>query len=295
MDDLNIKKRKKAGKMKKGKGGTTVEGTTEKGTTEKGEKEGNKFSGFLNNLYTSLNVSSILDEWQPIFEQIMNEPIVKSFKLNYIYLIVQFISVLAITIASDTDIIWGLITIVQISFLGYLVHYVSHNINFLETYEKYKDNIIITQNKYVDYLIRMYCKAIDFHDITHHDTEINKTPENVIIEFVMNFVTQAGWFLVVMFVIKNLNYYVVFSWGILYSSFHMINYSYIRSQTHMNHHADKFTNYGIDFWDIIFRTKYNNDYEEIENINHYSINIIILTTIMVFFIKNGASFFRKWF
>jgi len=259
------------------------------------DKEDKKENINSNNLFASLNISSVKEEYNELLQQYSNEPILKSLKLNYIYFITQIISVLAITIASETNFIWGIITIIQISFLGYFVHYLSHHVNFLELYDKYNNNNLITKNKYINYLLRLYCKSIDFHDITHHDSDINKTVDNVIIEFIMNFFMQAGWFLIVMFVIKNLNYYVVLLWGIFYPSFHLINYAYIRSQTHVNHHANKMSNYGIDFWDLIFYTKYNDDYEEIENINHYSINLIILTVFIVLFIKKGPSFFKEWF
>jgi len=220
----------------------------------------------------------------------LNEPIVKSIKLNYLYFITQILAVYIITMASETNFLWGLITIVYITFLGYVVHYISHHVNFTELYDKYNNYNLITKNKYIDHFIRLYCKSIDFHDITHHDSNINKSAKNVIIEFIMNFLMQAGCFLLVMCFFKNLNYYVVILWGIFYPSFHLINYAFIKSQTHINHHADKMSNYGIDVWDLIFYTKYNNDYDEIENINHYSINLIILTTLIVLFIKKDVFF-----
>ena len=55
----------------------------------------------------------------------------------------------------------------------------------------------------------------------------------------------------------------------------------------MKHHLDKTSNYGIDIWDILFGTKYNDDPNEIESINHYSINLIILTAFVVVLIKNN--------
>jgi hypothetical protein len=224
---------------------------------------------------------------QVFFKDFLEEPVLKSIKLNYIYFITQLVSVFAITMANGTNFLWGVITFLLITFLGYCVHYISHHINFTELYDTYNNNNLFTKNKYVDYLIRLYCKSIDFHDITHHNSSINKNVENVVIEFIMNFFMQAGWFLVVMFVIKNMDYYVVILWGLFYPSFHLINYTYIKSQTHINHHANRMSNYGIDFWDLIFYTKYNDDYNEIENINHYSINLIILTGLIVLFMKKS--------
>lgn len=54
----------------------------------------------------------------------------------------------------------------------------------------------------------------------------------------------------------------------------------------MKHHLDKHTNYGIDIWDIMFNTKYQGDNTDIENINHYSINVVIISAILVYVINN---------
>ena len=43
------------------------------------------------------------------------------------------------------------------------------------------------------------------------------------------------------------------------------------------------TNYGIDIYDIIFGTKYH--WDDLENYNHYSINIVIITGLIIFISK----------
>ena len=73
-------------------------------------------------------------------------------------------------------------------------------------------------------------------------------------------------------------------WGILYTTVHNINYNIVPSSVHIKHHLDKNTNYGIDIWDIIFQTKYNNDPTDIENINHYTINLFICTACVILYL-----------
>ena len=64
----------------------------------------------------------------------------------------------------------------------------------------------------------------------------------------------------------------------------MINYDIIKPISHKNHHLNVNTNYDILLWDTILNTKY--DYNDIiEDVNHCSYNIVILTILIVCFIK----------
>ena len=49
---------------------------------------------------------------------------------------------------------------------------------------------------------------------------------------------------------------------------------------HKEHHKNKYTNYGLDSFDILFDSKYSN---KIENYNNASINVVILTIIILNF------------
>ncbi len=71
-------------------------------------------------------------------------------------------------------------------------------------------------------------------------------------------------------------------WGLLYASCHIINYTYIEPTVHRDHHIDTKTNYGIDIYDILMGTKY--DWKDIEDHNHYSINVIVMTVLFYYFI-----------
>ena len=214
----------------------------------------------------------------------LDHKIIKSLKLNYIFYTSLIICLYAISYYEKTNLIWAIITFIIISFLGYTAHFASHFIDFRYYYNKLdtKLNNSITKNKTLNSILSFIVEILDFHDKVHHNSSINKYSHNIINEFIGNFITQAGIFLIIKFLITNMNYSIIILWGIMYSTIHIINYDIIQNPIHIKHHINKNTNYGIDIWDIIFNTKYNNDNNDIENINHYSINIILLTGVIVY-------------
>jgi len=216
----------------------------------------------------------------PIFEH----PLYQSIRLNYIFYISLLVCVCAIAYCNKTSYFWAIITVVFISVAGYCSHYISHRINATELFTKFNNEYSMIDNEYMKSGIEMFCKLIDFHDITHHDTEVNKQWGNLAMEFAMNFYVQAGAFLVVFYAIQQMDLYVITLWGLMYATIHNINYVLYPSNTHILHHVDKTTNYGIDIWDILFHTKFDGDssYPRLENINHYAINTVLITLIMIF-------------
>ena len=211
--------------------------------------------------------------------------IIKSIKINYIFYISIFICLYAISYYGKSNLIWSIITFIIVSFLGYVAHFVSHFIDFRYYYNKLDTNLnnSITKNKTLNSILSFIVEILDFHDKVHHDSSINKYSHNIINEFIGNFITQAGIFLIFKYLMSKLNYSIIILWGLMYSTIHIINYDIIKNPIHIKHHLDKNTNYGIDIWDIIFNTKYKNNNNDIENINHYSINTILLTCIIIFF------------
>lgn len=159
---------------------------------------------------------------------------------------------------------------------GWYVHFISHNFNVTDLYKyllknnnkNWLDNVCLFLFKY----------TIDFHDIVHHDTNINKQYLFLIIELFQNFLTQ-GFILFVFGIDKLINKYIILLWCLTYTSVHLFNYnlSFIK-HCHKDHHTNSKTNYGIDYMDIIMGTKFN--YLDIENINHYGINILIITFLL---------------
>jgi len=162
---------------------------------------------------------------------------------------------------------------------GHITHRLSHNIDFTKVYNKHKKS---NMNGHVDSILTSVFRFMDFHSVTHHDSSINKNPTNVCYEFMNNFFTQGGWLvLFVWFCNRCIDMRVILLWALMYASAHNINYMFLKPTVHRDHHLHEDTNYGLDIADIIFDTKY--DLNDIEDYNHISINLIVITAIMVYF------------
>lgn len=181
----------------------------------------------------------------------------------------------------NTSYILLIISYIFVLIFGHISHRISHNVNFTKMYNKFKKNNI---NPRIDGYLLNVCRFLDFHSITHHDTTINKQPANILYEFFNNVITQGG---AIIIFVKLVNYFidyrVVMLWALMYATTHNINYVFLKPSTHRDHHYDDNTNFGIDIADILFDTKYNLD--DIETHNHVSINLIIITIIIVYFYK----------
>jgi len=182
---------------------------------------------------------------------------------------------------NDTSYILLIISYIFILIFGHISHRLSHNINFTKMYNRFKNNNI---NPRIDGYLLQFCRFLDFHSTTHHDTTINKQPANILYEFFNNVITQGG---AIIIFVKLVNYFidfrVVILWALMYATTHNINYVFLKPSTHRDHHIDDNTNFGIDIADILFDTKYNLD--DIETHNHVSINLIIITLLIVYFYK----------
>jgi len=163
-----------------------------------------------------------------------------------------------------------------ISTIGHLTHYISHRIDFKQVY-MFKENIL-TRNPYTNQLLTYSLDFWEFHHKKHHDLSINKQIKYIIYEFVNNVFTQG---LLLVLLIKWMDIRVIILWAFFYATIHNINYVYIKPTTHRDHHVDDNTNFGIDFLDILFNTKY--DWEDIEVHNHGAINVLIITFIILYF------------
>ena len=214
------------------------------------------------------------------------DPLLKNIKVNYIFYISILISVYFICKAENKNFIIGIITFIIVSMNGYFIHMISHFTNYTKIYDSL-DNYI-TRNRFTSFIIRNMCRLVDFHDEIHHDSSINKKFKNAFIEFILNFITQCSYLLIVIFISKRMSYWIVALWGLSYSTIHIINYEFVKPETHMLHHVDKHTNYGLDIWDVLFNSKYNNNNYKTENINHGAINVFILTGIILYFLRNKS-------
>ena len=164
---------------------------------------------------------------------------------------------------------------------GHLSHRISHHLNFTEIYNKFKKNNI---NPCIDNILLKTCKVLDFHSTTHHDSAINKQPVNILHEFLNNLLAQGGFLILsVKFANYFIDFRVILMWALVYGTGHNINYLFLKPSTHRDHHLHDDTNFGIDFADILFDTKH--DLDDIEMHNHISINLILVTLLIVYFYK----------
>ena len=86
-----------------------------------------------------------------------------------------------------------------------------------------------------------------------------------------------------------LNGLVSIFFSIFYTSLHFINYGYFHiNNVHELHHQFPRTNLAPDYYDIVFNTK-NKFNDKVENMDHHTINIIVVT-IMMLFIKKLYSY-----
>lgn len=212
-----------------------------------------------------------------------------NFKINYIYYITTIFCLYALYHykVTNNSMICIIITYILVSMIGYSIHYFTHYIQISEIYKK---NKTITRSfPIVDNFIKKLFDIIDFHHIIHHNSnyennvKVNKKWKNIIIEFLQNIFFQG---IIIIIISKFLNYLdrtIILLWTLLYATVHNINYNIITPLTHIEHHINYKTNYGIDIYDIIFGTKYN--WDNLENYNHISINTIIITFVIIYFYK----------
>lgn len=220
-------------------------------------------------------------------DEYKEDPLLKSIKLNYVFYSILLVCLFIISYYTNSSFLWCVITFMYVSFSGYFTHYLSHTINLTEMYKGYlltKSDNYLSKIPGMDRYLFFLCEIFDFHRETHHDTSINKKFNNKVYEFIMNFITQSGLLLLFILFTKYLNYYVCFLWGFFYATVHIINYDILKPESHKNHHINVKTNYDILFWDTILNTKYNYN-DIIEDVNHCSYNIVILTILIVCFIK----------
>lgn len=193
------------------------------------------------------------------------------------------------------------ISIVVAAVVGWYVHLYSHVIDFAATFKHIQTQspvlrAAVTHVPLFGFIIRGICNQLDFHHKIHHDTNINRQPGNLIIEFAQNILTQ-GLILAIIFSqigiafnVRNypgthfrFNYAAITMYSLLYATVHIINYNLSPSTCHEQHHQNYMTNFGIDFIDILFNTKF--DMTCVENVNHYATNISAIC-LLLYFMRN---------
>ena len=199
----------------------------------------------------------------------------KNINTNIYFYITLTICVLFISTFTKKNFYLTLLSFVFISFIGYIIHVFSHILDFNKLLD-IDHNFV--QNKIFTKPYKCFVKLIEFHTVTHHNSNINKNTLSIIKETCNNLFFQGFGLYGIVYFIKKLDINIFLVWGVLYTTIHLINYNIITPEEHINHHKEPKTNFGIDIYDIIFKTKNIND-NSVENYNHYSINLIIITII----------------
>jgi hypothetical protein len=213
-----------------------------------------------------------------IFE--IKDLLYKHFTINIPYYIVLIycLYLLSNKTLCSVKFILCLFSWIFIGILGYFTHVISHNVDLRKLYNSF-DNAFTrnpTFNKAMDAFLKIY----EFHHDSHHNLDINKEPYNIWYEFITNIYTQGLGFIIFAEFVKLIDYKIVLLWCFMYATIHNINYNIIHPSVHQDHHTNCHTNYGIDVMDILFNTKY--DKKDIEDFNHVSINLVIITFILLY-------------
>lgn len=195
--------------------------------------------------------------------------------INYKFYIILFICLFTISSIKNKNFYITLFSFIFITFVGYLVHIFSHIIDFKKLLN-IEHNFI--QNKYFKCVYNKFVKLIEFHSVDHHNSKNNKTTLSIIKEASNNLFFQGVGLYIIAVLIKKMDISVFLIWAVLYTTIHLINYNLVPCKEHINHHKNPDTNYGIEIYDILFDTKNKNDVS-VENYNHYSINLIIITIV----------------
>tara|TARA_B100001769_G_scaffold271861_1_gene265353 strand:- start:856 stop:1581 length:726 start_codon:yes stop_codon:yes gene_type:complete len=202
--------------------------------------------------------------------------------INYPFYILTTICIYVLSCKPSNKI--GFITMfssfIYVAFAGYFIHMISHNIHYTKMYDNYP--VIYKNIPIIDYCFRSFTWFLDFHHTTHHNSDINKEPHNQLLEGINNFFMQGAIGVMAGSLYNMMDWRMFLFWGIFYASFHIINYTYIEPNVHRDHHLDIYSNYGIDIFDILMGTK--NNWNDIEDYNHFSINMIVLTFLIYYII-----------
>lgn len=202
----------------------------------------------------------------------------ESIKKNYFFFIVLFFCLYKLKQNKKytSSYIQLFLSFLAIVWIGHFAHFVSHHIHFTDVYKK--SGCLFTQNTVLDSVVTNLLSFLDFHDTTHHESSVNKEWKNIFYEFVNNLITQGIGLILFM---KFIDIRVVILWAFMYATVHNVNYLFIKPSTHRDHHFYPNTNYGIDFSDIIFNTKYN--VHDIEEHNHAGFNLLVIVYIISYF------------
>lgn len=240
--------------------------------------------------------------------KINNKYFIKSIKLNYKFFITLFIITIFFSILEKDEknerpyiylkIYMGFFSLFLAIITSYKIHEYSHYSSFSIFFSDIFDNNYIKKKTKVKMVIDVIKKIwfyfatyiLDFHSKFHHDSDINKRWYLIMIEGLQNMFNCGGIIILLSYLfnfkisILNktyfLNYNVILLWAAGYATYHLINYPLKEEQhSHENHHKEQFKNFGPDFLDVLFGTKY--DLNNLDNMNDGVINLILISIFLL--------------
>jgi len=184
----------------------------------------------------------------------------------------------------------------------FIPNFITYIFAVILTYKKYSPimtSIYILILYFYSYFIHKFLhylpNIINLHLNDHHNSIQN---QNILYNFLnlsLELVTNILFFVVFYYAqkilqIKFVPEILIFYYGFIYVSVHIINYSIFHaSKTHVLHHESsdkidksKTRNYGPDLADHVFKTNYDN---KIENYNHILPNILMAFLFTYYFYK----------
>jgi len=215
-------------------------------------------------------------------KKIKQNAIYKSIKQNYIFYVVMLLCLFSFSKCTynPSNFFITIFSLIFITLHSYCIHVAAHYLDthLSDTYKTYDNNF--TRNTYLNWLAKKTIDFSEFHVTTHHNSAINKTYKNIILELINNIVTNGVIIIILKYFLALIDNRVILLWALSWASAHNINYNISSEFTHQQHHNSNDKNYGIDILDIFFDSKY--DLETIETHNHAAINLIIVTTVILF-------------
>jgi|TARA_B110000114_G_C14973398_1_gene349439 hypothetical protein len=171
-------------------------------------------------------------------------------------ILITFFVILFGTIIGATEYTYevALIQTILLYLYSYWGHVFAHNVS-----QEYPINIINTHI------------SIHHNESTYYSREFN-----LLMESINNF---AGFFVLIIIQyltgVKILSNRIIFYSVFLYIGLHIFYYSITKNNYHVQHHKTPEFNYSPELLDIIFRTKYNNDYDNELSMTYELIPVVV--------------------
>lgn len=109
-------------------------------------------------------------------------------------------------LSNKNSVLFDYITFIGVIFIGYLLHLISHYFDFEEIYNIIRRSLKtkgISIKESIDRYARIIIRyTFDFHDKIHHSSDMNKKPENILIEIIQNILSQGGFIIVLFYNLK---------------------------------------------------------------------------------------------